>query len=241
MNAVTMTNLPTVDDARLPTNYQAAVVALEQVSTCDECQSWADKAMAMASYARQAKDDVLQKMAMRIQARAIRRCGELLDTVPRNPGGSPAHKATQVDASPSSQSTGFVTNGVKRVDGIYATGHDANMSTGQIKTALRVAAVPKAEFEKQVESNDPPTVTKLAKQGTQPRTRPLVDLEGIAPEDYKAASVFGGEIRRLADYCQSHDAVHVARGFKQHERAALRANIATCGEWIRDFCLHLPE
>ncbi len=32
----------------------------------------------MGSYARQAKDDSLRKMADRIQARAIRRCGELL-------------------------------------------------------------------------------------------------------------------------------------------------------------------
>jgi hypothetical protein len=34
--------------------------------------------MALASYAKQSEDETLRKMADRIQARAIRRCGELL-------------------------------------------------------------------------------------------------------------------------------------------------------------------
>jgi hypothetical protein len=41
----------------------------------DECQDWADQMEALASYARQAKDDELLQMAARIQARdpALRR------------------------------------------------------------------------------------------------------------------------------------------------------------------------
>ena len=50
---------------------------------CDECKNWSDKAAALASYARQAKDDSLRVMAVRIQARAQRRCGELLKLIPR--------------------------------------------------------------------------------------------------------------------------------------------------------------
>jgi hypothetical protein len=44
----------------------------------DECVSWADKAMALASYARQVDDETLRKLADRIKARAIRRVGEFL-------------------------------------------------------------------------------------------------------------------------------------------------------------------
>lgn len=47
----------------------------------DECQDWANKAKALANYARQSKDDTLRKMADHIQARAIRRCGESLKQV----------------------------------------------------------------------------------------------------------------------------------------------------------------
>lgn len=39
----------------------------------------ADKAAALASYARQAEDDTLLKMAQRIKARAVRREGELIE------------------------------------------------------------------------------------------------------------------------------------------------------------------
>ena len=47
----------------------------------DECAPWALKAEALASYAKRAGDDELRKFADRIQARAIRRCGELLKQI----------------------------------------------------------------------------------------------------------------------------------------------------------------
>jgi hypothetical protein len=47
-------------------------------------------AEAMASYAKQARNTTLRKMADRIQARAIRRCGELLKQIePAKPGPKP--------------------------------------------------------------------------------------------------------------------------------------------------------
>jgi hypothetical protein len=61
----------------------------------DECQQWADKAEALASYAKQSKDDSLRKMCDRIQARAIRRCGELLKKFQTGPqGGRPKKNDT---------------------------------------------------------------------------------------------------------------------------------------------------
>lgn len=41
----------------------------------------------------------------------------------------------------------------------------AGVSEGQQVTAIRVANVPAEEFERQVESNTPPTITQLAEQG----------------------------------------------------------------------------
>jgi AbiEi antitoxin C-terminal domain len=67
-----------IANAKLPKIYESARVALAECSRIDECKDWADKAEALASYARQADDDSLRKTADRIQARAIRRCGELL-------------------------------------------------------------------------------------------------------------------------------------------------------------------
>lgn len=91
----------------------------------------------------------VEKMATRIRDRAIRRAGELLKQI------EPAHGANQ---------------NIKDGDGPKVltrkeAGDSAGMSERQVKTAIRVANVPDADFERQVESPNPPTVTKLAEQG----------------------------------------------------------------------------
>lgn len=76
-----MTMLPEkldVQNAALPASYEAAKQALATCTKLDECKDWSDKAQALASYARQADDDDLEKYAVKIKAHAIRRCGELL-------------------------------------------------------------------------------------------------------------------------------------------------------------------
>ncbi|OWK19384.1 hypothetical protein AJ88_45695 [Mesorhizobium amorphae CCBAU 01583] len=68
-------------NARLPQSYASARTALANCAQLDECQDWADKAAALASYAKQANDSGLMKMAVRIRDRAIRRAGELLKQI----------------------------------------------------------------------------------------------------------------------------------------------------------------
>ena len=72
-----MVNLHT-SGARLPVAYEEAKSQLAKCATVDECKDWADKAAALASYAKQSQDESLENMAKRIRARAIKRCGELL-------------------------------------------------------------------------------------------------------------------------------------------------------------------
>jgi hypothetical protein len=50
---------------------------------------------------------------------------------------------------------------------------EAGLSKRQKDTAIQVANVPEGEFETQVESDSPPTVTALAKQGTEKRPPPF--------------------------------------------------------------------
>ena len=88
-------------------------------------------------------------MADRIQARAIRRCGELLKQIEPQKfngnqyvvkdGGDPDQPITRKSAA-----------------------EQAGLSERQRKTALRVANVPEQDFNQSVESDNPPTVTKLA-------------------------------------------------------------------------------
>ena len=96
----------------------------------------------------QAKDESLRKMADRIQARAIRRCGELLKQIEPSKGGDASLFIARDGADPS------VTRKL--------AAEQAGLSERQRKTALLVANVPEQDFNQSVESDNPPTVTKLA-------------------------------------------------------------------------------
>ncbi len=91
---------------------------------------------------------------VRIQARAIRRCGELLKTFDGR--GRP----------PENNNGAVVISQTKAAE-------DAGLSQRQKETAVRVANVPDEDFEAAVESDNPPTVTELAEQGKKTQ---LVDL-----------------------------------------------------------------
>ena len=105
--------------------------------------------------------DTLRKMAERIQARAIRRCGELLKQVETGQGVRTdlLHDAADMKLTRTEAAT------------------QAGLSERQKVTALRVANVPTREFDALVESEKPPTVTKLAEQGKTAKPFPLHTLD----------------------------------------------------------------
>lgn len=143
-----MTDLTTIDTsgAKLPSTYHAAKRAISQCASIDECKDWSDKAAALASYARQANDNQLEKMAKRIRARAIRRAGELLK---------------QFDARGGDQSE---KDGAVRF-GRQEAAKEAGFSERQAKTAIRIFNVPEDDFEEMVEADA--TITEIAAAGTQ--------------------------------------------------------------------------
>lgn len=146
----------TVQSAQLPTAYVDARSALAKCEKVDECQGWADRAAALASYAKQAKDDTMLDMARKIQLRAIERGSEVLAQIKPEKGGRPAKTSTDADTSL----------------GRLAAGKAAGLSRRQTITMLNVGAVPKAERDALIESANPPTVTQLAERGIQKREKP---------------------------------------------------------------------
>ena len=193
-----------VSDARLPAAYEAAKVALANCASIDECQGWANKAEALASYAKQADDDTLRKQADRIQARAIRRCGELLKQF----DGRGEHRKGE-GALPSSRQ--------------MAT--DAGLSEHQHKQAVRVANVPANDFEQAVESEAPPTVTRLADMGRRPAPRPVVDLKGRDPGEFNRALHFIAEVEDYAASLVSADLNSILPSLLTSEADTLRSLI----------------
>jgi hypothetical protein len=152
------TELP-IASARLPDTYTAAKTALATCAKIDECKDWADKAEAMASYARQSGDRELRMMADRIQARALDRVGELMRQIPAEggPGRGKTKSPGELSFSPREQA---------RIT--------AGLSGKQAKNALAINAVPRDQFEAAAESSNPPTAKAIR------ATAALAGREGAA-------------------------------------------------------------
>jgi len=198
--------LPSINDAKLPETYERAKTALATCSSLDECKDWSDKAAALASYARQSKDDSLTKMSQRIQARAIRRAGELLNQIMTK-------KGARTDLEPRDG-----TDPMSR----QQVAEDAGLSERQRKNALRVASIPESEFSDMVESDAPPTVTKLAEIGTK---RQLVDLKGRDPKEFNTAMHFVGLFETHLRRCSEYDLDQSLSILTTEERERLRGII----------------
>lgn len=212
---VSITNLPSIVNARLPEAYQAAKQQLAACATVDECKTWADKAAALASYAKQSQDEALVRLALKIQARATKRCGELLKEIEPQKGGDRRSKGRRPPVDRTS------------------VARSAGLSSHQQKTALRVANVPKDEFEAAVERpGRPATVTELAERGTKKKPRPLLDLRGRSPEDFKAATAAQVGISQIAKVAASILPSDVVRGTMDAERAGVLKDCRASVKWL---------
>lgn len=198
-------------DAQLPQKYEAARRAIAECERIDECKTWSNKAAALASYALQAKDDSLRVMAVRIQARAERRCGELLKQIPRADQGT---RYGQVATVPPVTRTQVATN--------------AGLSDRQRKTALRIANVPEQDFERQVEGPNPPSPTKLADQG---RIRREL-ANDPAGDRFKAACT---ALNLFATFCDTNDPKETAQTFGTDDVEMARRCVATLDQWLDRF------
>jgi hypothetical protein len=198
--------LPSISTARLPVSYEAAQTALANCQQIDECKDWADKAAALASYAKQSQDESLMRMAQRIKARAVRRAGELLQQVE----AAPNHHGNSSKAGdhPSSRKE---------------AARDAGFSPHQQKQAVRIASVPQREFEAQVESPKPPTLTQLAQQGIKPR--PVMDLKGRDPREFNRAMHFVGDFEHYARELSKKNIISDCEILDPAERQRLRSAI----------------
>lgn len=209
-------NLPSIANAQLPKNYEAAKVALAACNQIDECKDWADKSAALASYAKMADDDELYNFAVRVKARAIRRCGELLQQIEKGRGGQPSH-ATRGDAPPSRNQTA----------------RDAGLSDDQRKDALRLASIPAADFDETVESDTPPTITRLAEQGTVKKATSPADIIGDRdPADFRAATEALGTLNRFVELTQRLDPAAIGRGCSPRERVRIGHDVDIIFLWL---------
>lgn len=208
----------------LPGNYEAAKVALSECVAIDQCKDWSDRAAALASYARQADDQTIYNYAMRIKARAVRRAGELLKEIDGR--GGDRTKTTAADSSVATQ---------------RQVAADAGMSERQQVTAVRVANVPQPQFDLQVESDTPPTVTALAEQGKRPAPIVVIETPAIPKlPGFADAGHFIGEIDDLVAFMGEHPPDLVRAGMYPSEATATLPKVKQVADWLGKY-LDLEE
>ncbi|NKC02405.1 hypothetical protein HED55_00385 [Ochrobactrum haematophilum] len=100
------------------------------------------------------------------------------------------------------------------------------MSPHQAKQAVRVANVPQSDFERQVESANPPTVTKLAEQGKKAAPKPIIDLKGRDPNEFNQSLHFIAEFEDYAKTLSAFDLETILPGLIAEEAARVRVAIA---------------
>ena len=180
-------------------------MAIMECFHTDECQDWADKMQALASYARQSQDYEMEKTALRIRARAIRRGGEILKETEKQSFNGNQHVVRDA-ADP---------NHITR----KAAAEDAGLSARQAKTMIRVSNVPNKIFEEQIESDTPPTITSLAQQGITPSKKPpMFEQLGMTKEAFQAGMYFRGDIEDFGKAIKKYDVQDIIDGSTPDQR-----------------------
>lgn len=150
--------------------YDAACRAIAECKAVDEVKGWADKAAAMQAYGRMAKDTTLEIDAAEIRIRAERRLGELIAEQKANGGlnrGTAGSGDANVGRSTGGRQsrppveeveTGLQSRPVSEAPAetpretrpLVPTLAEAGISKDLSSRAQKLAAVPEAEFEREV-------------------------------------------------------------------------------------------
>jgi hypothetical protein len=239
-------NLPALAEnarANFPVMYEAARRAIELCDSTDEVKGWADKHAALAAYARMRDDRDLHNYALRIQLRAERRYGQLHKQLFPNRSKENLVQNRPVAGDDRQEGDHLSVNtaenrGSSRQEGGRqpASGAQAAAQAGvtehQLKTSLRIAAVPEEDFNRQVDSPNPPTKTQLAEQG---RVRRVLEPEP-GTERFKAACA---ALHEFTTFCDAHDAAETARTFGFDDIEMARRCVSALDQWLDRFVINL--
>ena len=208
-----------VSAATLPQNYEAAKHALAECERLDQCAEWADRSVALASYARQADDPELENHARRIRARAVRRIGEILQSYDAR-GGDRSKNVTPpafAKDEPFFRTEEVPAPGFAKAEPslrIISRGEaaaDAGISEHKARIATTLARWDADEFEAAIESPKVPGTTLLARMAklSQP---PRDDISTITSGD-------------MQEICASVDCKNVIRALQQLAHRADRIDM----------------
>ncbi len=223
------------ENAQLPVSYQRASREIANCFSLDECKEWSDKSQALASYAKQASDEDLEKTAKRIRARAVYRMGQILKEF------QAADRAAFLNKGEARGAGGCPTG---EIQSQRQAAEAAGITKHQEKQAVAVAHVPEQTFNEMVEADKPATVVALRKRGDEERDKQ--EKENKAPPrrrlepsqrsmDMRAATTLIGATKDYAQALLAIDLESAYRGVHAQEFDALLGNIAIIDQRLEAF------
>jgi hypothetical protein len=203
-------------DAPFPIAYDRAKQALAQCERIDECSEWANRAEAMASYYRQAKDFGLEMQARRIRLRAKRRVGELLLQLKAVGRRGPAGRPAQIGQTP-------------RAIAARAIG----MSVAQLRNVVRIARIPVDQAEAAIEATPPPSEAALLRIAP---TDPKFNVNAFCGSAAYTTIVRSQHcLAMFAYWCQKNSAIELGSVLNAAEISRCQKHVAEARRWLADF------
>jgi len=172
---------------------------------------------ALRSYAKQAHDEDLEKLARKLRAQAMKRCGELI----RELDG----QGKRTDLQLTDATDGKLTQ--------KEAAQQAGMSERQQITAVRIANVPNDLFDTLVESDTPPTITELAELGKK-SNGPIIEVKN--KDAFAPAIHFRGALMDLyTDYLEDQPPRFYLDGMLDFQKDEAKAVIPEIITWLNEF------
>jgi len=209
-----------IPNARLPINYEAAKVAIAECAKIDECKEWVDKAVAIASYARQAQDETMMTAAKRIQLRAEARLGELILELPQGKPGKIG-------------SGRFVV--ANKISGI---------SYNRFYDATSMARVERRKREKLIEKDPPISRRNLVDLGVDHFPDNKILLRRSAEETYRKKQLHEHDLNTLENFIRwtkTKSVKQIINELTPEKLEWIRKNFVKFQEWIDEFEQRLPK
>lgn len=200
-----------IRNARLPINYEAAKKALAECVSLDECKDWADRTAAIATYARQIRDNEMLEAAQRIKLRAEARLGELLRQIPRAPAIYD-HDKKKMAPNPGNR---------------YRLAELAGISFQKASEAITISRVPPKRRDKLIEQSPPVKRSELMRLGTTPR-------EGYSTTYTPPPRPPGGYLGNFIDWASENSPKEVAREILKADTKWVLAHYPALLEWLEE-------
>ncbi len=209
-----------IQDAIIPLVFKDALRALASCRTIDESKYWADKADALAAWAKIYKNNEAAAEAKRLKAHAYRRMSHLADEIIEALGGP---------------------RKVRGLPGAAAKLKEAGMSQNQVMRIRRIGHIPQAKFDALMAQKNPPGIQSMATEGI---GRGRLGNKLASSEAWrKVSGSYSGASNavQFRHFCRKFSAYELGRGVASDEVPMARALVKELRDWLDEFEESLPS